>query len=252
MSTGVGRPDLKLQQAGVHLKTLKQAIDTYRYDGSFHVEQARREDGSAIDFTLRISSLPPIDEWSLIVGDCVHNMRAALDQLAWQLDSAPTTGPGGTTFPIYIKEPKSWPTPSVARMPAAAQPIIEGLQPYNEPTPDRIERHPLATLHALDISDKHHVLIAAVGKVAGDSVAGLPFGSSMESAVFPPFADGAKIATVTYPAGEPTPTLQGNIAFDVVLVDVPWVNANILWVLEELLLGWITRFVADPLIALIP
>jgi hypothetical protein len=70
--------------------------------------------------------------------------------------------------------------------------------------------------------------------------------------VFPPFRDGAKIATVTYPAGESTPMLQGNIAFDVVLVDAPWVNANILWVLEELLLGWITRFVADPLIALIP
>jgi hypothetical protein len=46
--------------------------------------------------------------------------------------------------------------------------------------------------------------------------------------------------------------LQVNFAFDVVLVDAPWVNANILWVLEELLLGWITRFVADPLIALIP
>jgi hypothetical protein len=57
---------------------------------------------------------------------------------------------------------------------------------------------------------------------------------------------------MTYPAGEPTPTLNYNIAFDVILVDPPWVNANILWVLEELLLGWITRFVADPLIALIP
>jgi hypothetical protein len=156
MSTGVGRPDLKLQQAGVHFKKLKQAIDTYRYDGSFHVEQARREDANAFDFTLRISEPPPIDEWSLIVGDCVHNMRAALDQLAWQLDSAPTTGPGGSAFPIYTKKPESWPTPTVARMPAAAQPIIEALQPYNEPTSDRIKRHPLATLHALDISDKHH------------------------------------------------------------------------------------------------
>ena len=63
MSPGVGRPDLKLQQAGVHLKKLKQAIDTYRYDGSFHVEQARREDANAIDFTLRVSAPPPIDEW---------------------------------------------------------------------------------------------------------------------------------------------------------------------------------------------
>lgn len=53
-------------------------------------------------------------------------------------------------------------------------------------------------------------------------------------------------------SGSPTPTLNYNIAFDVVLVDPPWVNANILWVLEELLLGWITRFVANPLIALIP
>jgi hypothetical protein len=252
MSPGVGRPDLKLQQAGVHLKNLKQAIDTYRYDGSFHVEQARRQDANAIDFTLRVTSPPPIDEWSLIVGDCIHNMRAALDQLAWQLDSEPTAGPGGTAFPVYAKKPKNWPTPTVARMPAAAQAIIEGLQPYNEPTPDRIERHPLATLHALDISDKHHVLIAAVEKVAGDTIAGLPFGSSVESVVFPPFADGAKVATVTYPAGEPTPTLHYNIALDVVLVDPPWVNANILWVLDELLLGWIIRFVADPLIALIP
>ena len=184
----------------MHLTKLRQAIDAYRYDGSFHVEQARRDETNAIDFTLRISEPPPIDEWSLILGDCVHNMRAALDQLAWQLDSAPVTGPGGTAFPIYTKKPKSWPMPTVARMPAAAQAIIEGLQPCNEPTPDRIARHPLATLHALDISDKHHVLIAAVGKVAGDTIVGLPFGSSVESVVFPPFADGADVATMTYPA----------------------------------------------------
>jgi hypothetical protein len=36
-----------------------------------------------IDAVLEFASRPPIDDWSLIVGDCAHNIRTALDVFVW-------------------------------------------------------------------------------------------------------------------------------------------------------------------------
>jgi len=245
-----GRPDLKFQRAEGHLRDLNASVDAYRSGGRFWVEQQVGATPNSTELVLRLVTPPPLESWALILGDCIHNLRSALDQLAWELDSAPTTGRGGTSFPIHTSRPTPWPTGTVSRMPALAQSIIEALQPFNEPTVDRIERHPLRTLHALDIVDKHHALIRAASKVAGDTIAGLPFGASIESAIFPPFVDGSRIATVTWPKESPIPSLSADVSFDVVLVDQPWANANVRWILEELLVGWVGREVITPLMKL--
>jgi hypothetical protein len=55
-------------------------------------------------YALRVFGVPAIDPmWRTIIGDCLHNLRSALDHLAWRLvhlaGKKPTDG-DMTTFPI--------------------------------------------------------------------------------------------------------------------------------------------------------
>jgi hypothetical protein len=104
---------------------LKQAIDSYRYGGDFHADITPNAVSGDVEVTLRVIVPPPLDEWSLLFGDCVHNIRAALDHLAWELDSAPEKS---TTFPTFTANPLRWPPPAVSRMPAPAQTIVEAVR----------------------------------------------------------------------------------------------------------------------------
>lgn len=203
MTAGSGRPDLKLKRAAQFADELRKAIHDYRFSDAFHVEQVVDQQQGTIDFTLRVSSPPPLDEWSLLLGDCVHNLRAALDHLAWQLDAKPDSG---TAFPIRTTAPNDWPPPSVARMHRDAQLIIDALQPLWEELSGRFpSRHPLATLHALDIDDKHKVLIATSEALGGDSISGMPFGASIEHVIAAPFADRSPMGRMLFPGGVVTP-----------------------------------------------
>ena len=130
-----------------------------------------------------------------------------------------------------------------------ARTIIGVVQPYHEPTADRVARHPLETLHALDISDKHRVLTVTLGALAGNITGGLPFGASLEGAPWQAFVDGALVNRVRLPAGDDSvPSLTCVPSFDAVLVDAPWATANVIYVLERLLLNWLSEYVVEPLL----
>jgi hypothetical protein len=122
----------------------------------------------------RLTRVPEVPTLlTLILGDAVHNLRAALDHLAWQLVIAaggqPTTG---TVFPVKTAAPK--PTgPGTPSLPdlspsinVSVRQVLDKVQPYKRTNPSI---HQLAILHALDVADKHRrLLIAAVGvKSAG-------------------------------------------------------------------------------------
>ncbi len=245
MTAGSGRPDLKLKRAAQFAEELRSAVNEYRFGDSFHVEQAPDEEQRSIAFTLRVSVPPPLDEWSLLLGDCVHNLRAALDHLAWQLDAKPDSG---TTFPMSQKVPDHWPPACVARMEPDAQLIIDAVQPHWEELNGRLPaRHPLATVHALDIDDKHKVLIGTAEAVGGDSIVGIPFGASVEHVIGAPFADGSPLGTMRFPDGPMSP-VGFKAHFDVVLTEEPWVAAPLMWMLDEVLMKWIPDVVISPLL----
>jgi hypothetical protein len=45
----------------------------------------------------RIPDAPPVHKWGLVVGDVLHNLRSALDHLAWQLVLANGKSPTSRT-----------------------------------------------------------------------------------------------------------------------------------------------------------
>ena len=148
---------LKVKRAGKHLNELERKARTFidRLPDNF----TRKLDPN--DFNYVIYEVPPNRAPPLtfgpVLGDVIHNLRSALDHIAWQLALLTKSRPFKyTAFPIITdKKPKSlnefkrltkdvWPE---------AIPIIRELQPYHRG--DAAKFHELAILHALWIDDKH-------------------------------------------------------------------------------------------------
>lgn len=92
----------KLYRAALHLQELQCEIDAYL--SSQPHSTTLYSDGSDRRFVLKghLSHEPP-EMLPLIVGDCLQNMRVALDHLAWALaELGGKEPPRNTAFPIYI------------------------------------------------------------------------------------------------------------------------------------------------------
>ena len=129
---------------------------------------------------VKVRERPP-PEWSPVVGDIAHNMRSALDHLAWQLVFKNGRTPsGGNLFPIFTKDPfdpnahtsqgefktarKRW-KDRVRGMDPEDVAILRELQPYQgEDDPDL---YPLAALNRLSNWDKHRELHLATSAFVG-------------------------------------------------------------------------------------
>lgn len=159
---------LKLSRGLEHLRALDDAIATYLDGDPVKIirEIDSRHPGRVV-LSLALKSEPP-RTLSAVIGDCVHNLRTALDHLAWQLVVAnggvPREGRGGTQFPIVLKRPKDGTHPRVAvagGVSAKALSAIEALQPFHRRDP---ENHPLAILTRLDNTDKHRTLLLSTAQ----------------------------------------------------------------------------------------
>lgn len=159
--------DLKLGRAQEHLDALDAdtgryfAGEPYRFVREYHPEGSRVAG-------LAITEEPP-ERLALVIGDYLHNARAALDYLAWQLVLASGITPNGRTkFPIS-KDPrlKKKRRSGVVVEPGVSAPIlavVESLQPYHAPDP---ALHPLWLINELSNIDKHRTLHPIVAWVRG-------------------------------------------------------------------------------------
>jgi hypothetical protein len=163
----------KVERANLHLQALHAEISPflksepkpYRFVSKVDVETSRYV------LLVVIERKPPI-EWSLIAGDFVQNLRAALDHLVWQLVRANGLRPtGGNAFPLFDQAPPKkrshperlkWDRMLRGVHPAAVR-LIEICQPYNGA--DGPSRHVLAALRKLSNEDKHRTLIPAFSAV---------------------------------------------------------------------------------------
>lgn len=150
----------KLVRAEEHLDTLDVELEAYwDSDPGKVVRQFDPDDAMVTILSLKSRS-PPL-RLSIIIGDCIHNLRSCLDHLAWQLvlagGSIPTTR---TAFPIfkdagdYEREVRNGRT--AHRVPERALALIETLQPYHRRDDPTI--HPLWVLRELSNIDKHRSL----------------------------------------------------------------------------------------------
>jgi hypothetical protein len=103
------------------------------------------------------------DVWGLIIGDYVHALRSALDQLVWQLVTVANKrtlskeDERRIAFPIVTTHPKAfWELTTVQHLRLEQALVIEDFQPYRAIGMEKIT--PLADLHALWNADKHKVI----------------------------------------------------------------------------------------------
>lgn len=89
-------------------------------------------------------------------GDAIHNLRCALDHLAWQLARWDSNSPGSAVaFPIAksFEEYQSIKARKIEGMSPEAKKAIDDLRPYKG------GNELLWTIHRLDIIDKHHQML---------------------------------------------------------------------------------------------
>jgi hypothetical protein len=103
------------------------------------------------------------DIFGLIIGDYVHALRSALDQLVWQLvtvaNGITPKSDNEVSFPIITTHPsKFWARPMINRNELTFEQalFLEGFQPYR--AIDAADKNALADLHALWNADKHKLV----------------------------------------------------------------------------------------------
>jgi hypothetical protein len=178
---------LKVDRAGHHLATLDQAIAAWNQDGTqpyaLRTTDIDRATGWA-EIRLHESSPLPLG-WGVIVGDAVHNLRSALDHLAWQVVSRDGGDPTEQTmFPI-VDDAAYWSKAARRRLPGASyesRSFFEELQPYQRSRdPRMVKRQPLYVLRELSNIDKHRVVHPAWAAVRATPDIRMDFRSNLDA-----------------------------------------------------------------------
>lgn len=166
MSNRLVGVDAKLRRADVHLADLGMAIraflsaDNYRFVGDQAADPETGYEHRIIH--LEVDEFPPDDVWGPMIGDVVHNLRSALDHLAWETarPDSRRRSPRGIEFPIFFNHPDDDPEVrrGIHRKLSHIRPefhaVIKRAQPYET----RDLHHPLWLLNQLWNVDKHRTL----------------------------------------------------------------------------------------------
>jgi hypothetical protein len=149
---------LKVARAEAHIEEVERAVADYFGSEPFeHYAVELSGKRSRYEHRLRILRQPPASI-ALITGDAIHNLRAALDHLAWELVKASGRHPSRQTeFPIGRDE---------RRYRQAREQKTSGMRPEMLDILDRLQPYAggndaLYDVHNLDIIDKHRLVLTA-------------------------------------------------------------------------------------------
>ena len=155
--------ELKVNRAAEQAEILKDEIDTWTRDNPVRYRTEMHGDGMGFRVLHEgFLSPPPTDRWSLIFGELIHNLRSALDNLAWGFACAkanPPSKPVIIKFPIYEEEAKfDKKTKDITdQMTSDIAECIKAMQPFEQSDPDKIDRNFLVLLQNFNNDDKHTV-----------------------------------------------------------------------------------------------
>jgi hypothetical protein len=161
----------KLDRAGSHLTDLQAATKKFVESDFYEVSTELRQDGRVVGKAVNVQRPGP--ELGAMIGDLVHGVRSALDQLIFQLATA-ESGPlsermaKDSAFPIFKTGPRyrgeagrghgkgRGAAYKIRGLSPPAQRSIERLQPYHR------RKHPLLwalwMLEELSNIDKHRLI----------------------------------------------------------------------------------------------
>jgi hypothetical protein len=146
----------KVERAKQHLRDLEVAHDRFFNSNPYRIE--REYDSQTGHNIYRVFDIQtPPAEIGLLAGDVIHNLRSALDHLAYQLVQVNgATHSKQTAFPIWdsASDYKAQRARRVKGMAQSAIDAIDASEPYQGG-----KGAGLWVLHYLDIADKHHALL---------------------------------------------------------------------------------------------
>lgn len=145
---------LKIERANRHIAELENLISDHAVQHPPVVDPQFGDDGGLVHVDVRVAGLPPMS--SAIIGDVIHNLRAALDLLAVALVKHAGGNPKDVLFPFARNASHLEDMIKSKNFDRAGEKAVErlrSLRPYvggNES---------LRALHDLDVQDKHKAII---------------------------------------------------------------------------------------------
>jgi len=199
--------DLKLARTAYHLNQLHtQIVEWRRHHRLVYRIEGDLNKGEKL-VVLASGENPGHDPMALIVGDCIHNMRASLDLLAFALLRAnhmamPTPVPEKLTkrssFPIF-NDPRDYADKRetlIGGIDPRAQQVVESLQPYKKGGASDA----LFLLHTLDIINKHRLLnlvYSVVGHLGYEKPINVDFNTMRVEWTNQPVSNDTPVALIT-------------------------------------------------------
>ena len=163
---------LKVERARGHIGELREALGGWVSPPPFVLDGQLEPSTGHYVLRWRASptNVPVPPAVALAAGDAAHNLRSALDHVAWELAAEGGGATDRTEFPIYHDRAtyRRDAPPKTAGIAPRHAATIESLQPFwFDDAADEAERSALAAnvwlgaVRVLDILDKHRVLLAA-------------------------------------------------------------------------------------------
>jgi hypothetical protein len=163
MALNLDSVNAKLKRAELHAQWLTDEIMPWLQLKTYELRPKVNADSTRYAIVVHVvGDEPPIERWSLMVGDCLHNLRCALDHLVYAIavhDSATEPPPDATSLMFVIADTQGEFTKSAKRLQSLSAPVqtaIESVQPFNRP---HLTLPPLlAVLANLENVDKHRLV----------------------------------------------------------------------------------------------
>ena len=153
---------LKIKRARHHMGDLMNEIRAFLLREPFYLEIVAGSAPGTKNWIVHVREEVPAD-FSAILGDAIHNLRAALDLLACELVRLNGKSDDNVAFP-FSKSAATYGNAlterNMSRASLAALALMKTLQPYHG------GNEQLRAIHDLDIMDKHIMLIPATDMVA--------------------------------------------------------------------------------------
>lgn len=168
--------DAKLDRADKHLRSIEDVIDEDAVSKLLNTWTDRDRKGRVRVRVKEIEEFPGV--WDAWIGECIYNMRSALDHLAYGLNIVgsgedPPPNWGSSQFPIYSDRRtyrkggrRGRPArPLIEYFPRGAKAAVERVQPYHGRKDDPAGARRLSDLAELSNIDKHRRFpVAAAGQ----------------------------------------------------------------------------------------
>lgn len=157
---------LKLARAGMQANELAISMSIWASENPIGARCELRESRLGCRLILEGFMNPPmVDDWGLLLGECTHNLRSALDNLAFalaRLRCDPPERPSKIAFPIFDtkREFEKRGRANVDQLPDQAITLIELIQPFQRNSSadkDSPDLDALVHLQRLNNTDKHRV-----------------------------------------------------------------------------------------------